>query len=53
MSAISWANVDGFKKFQIMVVYLDLARVKKFLEKLSRTRFLTVFEIRAHLFPAT
>ena len=24
MSAISWANVDGFKKFQIMVVCLDL-----------------------------
>ena len=24
MSAVSWANVDGFKKFKIMVVRLDL-----------------------------
>ena len=24
MSAVSWANVDGFQKFKIMVVRLDL-----------------------------
>ena len=26
MSAVSWANVDGFKKFKILVVHLDLMK---------------------------
>ena len=39
MSAVSWANVDGFKKFKIMVVRLDLTM--EIDEK--RHKFLLVF----------